>query len=280
MLREAGREISVTGYLDYRRYLANLYNWVKKRAESYSYITFSIQLGLGKSNASRLIVIGQRNLAEKSAGKVAESIGLRGYRARYFEQIVAYANAKTTQDRDEAYARLMVIKSRVEPETLDQEKIDFFANWLTAVIKDMALLPGFIGDPQWIQEHLNFPLRLEEVKKALTVLHDLGFLAYDGKRKLYRAAPQPPEPLQPDALAAIAYHQQMIEAGKESLTRLPGKKREVSGCTARMSAAKFARIQAKLQAIVDEAAADDNEPDQEVYQVNVQLFPFTKIGQK
>jgi uncharacterized protein (TIGR02147 family) len=288
LLRQAGREISVTGFLDYRRYLDNLYRYVKTRAETYSYVAFSIHLGLGKSNASRLIICGERNLAEKSAEKVATGIGLRGSRATYFELLVAYAGARASLDRETAYNRLMVVKSRIEPEAIDDQKIGFFGNWLAPVITEMMQLKPFEPDPAWIQDNVYFPLRLEEVKKALQVLVELGYLEFDKRREKYKAAERLPEGLKADTLTAIAYHQQMIETGKESLTRIPGKLREVSGCTTKMSQAKYERIKAKLKALIDEAAADDEPAPapadapadaslQSVFQLNVQLFPFTKI---
>lgn len=280
LFREAGRAIAITGFLDYRRYLSNLYKWVKKRAENYSYVSFSLELGLGNSNASRLIVIGERNLAEKSAEKVAGNIGLRGYRARYFEQLVAYANARSSQERDEAYKRLMVIKSRIEPDAISERQIGFFGNWLTPVIREMMQLPQFVGDPFWIQSNINFPVRLEEVKKSLQVLVELGFLTFNEKQETYHLPAATPDAIKADTLTAIAYHQQMIDIGKESLTRVPGKQREVSGCTTKMSLARYERFKKKLQDLVDEAAAEEDGDDQEIYQLNVQLFPFTKVGSK
>lgn len=280
LLKEAGRTVAVTGFLDYRRYLGNVYNWVKARSDSFSYITFSIQIGLGKSNASRLIITGERNLAEKSAAKVAENIGLKGYKARYFEHLVAHANARTPADRDEVYQSLMVIKSRIEPEKLDDTQIKFYGNWLTPVLREMIGMNGFVGEASTIQDQMNFPLRLEEVKKSLQVLVELGFLKYDGRKETYSAVKSAPESIKSDTLTAVAYHQQMIEQGKESLTRVPGRGREVSGCTTRMTQAKFERLKSKLKELLEEAAEIEEADAQEVYQLNVQLFPFTKLSQK
>src|SRR5690606_1657599 len=137
------------------------------------------------------------------------------------------------------------------------EHIDYYGDWLTPVIREMSHLPGFYGDAHWVQEHLNFPQRLEEVKKSLKVLAELGYLTHDKKKDVYRVSPKAPETLKADTLTAIAYHQQMIEQGKESLTRLTGKQREVSGCTARMTEEKYQRIKAKLKEIIDEVAAEE-----------------------
>src|SRR5690606_32473525 len=85
-----------------------------------------------------------------------------------------------------------------------------------------------------------------------------------------------------DDLAAIRYHQAMIDAGKESLTRIPGKQREISGVTALLSKESYELIREKIKVLIDEVEkleqVDHEKGDREVYQVNMQMFPFTVMS--
>lgn len=282
VVKRAARHIRLVGFIDYRRYLLNIYYFVKKELDSYSYIQFSIDLGLGKSNASTLIIKEKRNLSDKHARDVLAKLGLRGFQANYFEAMVKYSNARSLSARDEIFLELMQCKSRIEPRSLDAAQISFYGSWLNPVIKELSHQPEFIGEAGWIQDRLRFPVRKDEVKRALELLEELGYLVFDAKKKTYEVRHDHPPGLKLDSLSAIRYHQAMINAGRESLTRVPGDQREASGCTASLSSATFDAFCEKFRKLVDEVEEADEQGKQEkgseVYQVNFQLFPFTKIN--
>lgn len=284
LLRKAAREIRLTGFIDFRRYLHNLYKWVKKRSESYSYIQFSIDIGLGKSNASRLIITGQRNLSNQHATDIAANLGLRGHKALYYEGLVRYNNARTLPEREEVFSELMHSKSKIEPESLTPDQIAYFASWINPVVKEAAAAQEFKPDVDWIQESINFPVRRDEVKRAMTLMTQLGLFQYNESSDSYSSTQKEVHFKKIDDLAAIRYHQAMIDAGKESLTRLPGNEREIAGVTALLSKESFEYIREKLRALADEVEqlekTNRTANDREVYQLNMQLFPFTAMNRK
>lgn len=284
ILRKAAREIRLTGFIDYRRYLQNLYKWVKNHSDSYSYIQFSIDTGLGKSNASRLIITGKRNLSNQHAGDVAANLGLRGHMAHYFSGLVRYSNARNLTEREEVFSDLMHSKSRIEPESLTPDQISYFASWINPVVKEASADQAFRPDIDWIQEIINFPVRRDEVKRTMALLTELGLFRFDEKTETYTYTKKDLNFRKVDDLSAIRYHQAMIDAGKESLTRLPGREREIAGITALLSKESYIHITEKIRALTDEVEQleirDRTAAEREVFQFNMQLFPFTGMNRK
>lgn len=280
-VRNAALHIRIVGFVDYRKYLANLFRFIKKRDPSYSYEKFSLDLGLGKSNASRQIIKEIRNLSTGHAEDMATHLGLRGYQATYLATMVAYANAREAAERDEIFLRLMQVKSKIDPRSLDSEQIEYFNSWLHPIIKELSQAQTFVGTAEWIQKRIRFPVRKNEVKNALATLAELGYLVFDRSRGVYERRQAAEPELKIDDLAAIRYLHQMIDCGKDAMTRIQSRDRAVSGCTAMLSKENFQIITGKLRDILSEMEKmeleDRAKQGAEVYQVNVQAFPFTEI---
>jgi uncharacterized protein (TIGR02147 family) len=280
-IRKAALHIRIVGFSDYRKYLANIYRFIKKRNPSYSYEKFSIELGLGKSNASRQIINEVRNLSTAHAADLAKNLGLRGYRATYLLTMVDYENTRDPAERDAIFLRLMQIKSKIEPKSLDDEQIQYFNSWLHPIIRELSYARTFVGSPEWIQKHLRFPVRKNEINNALATLTDIGFLVFNRATGFYERREAAAPEMKVDDLAAVRYLQQMIDCGKEAMTRIQSKDRAVSGCTAMLSKESFQIITEKLKEILTEMerleSSDRTREGVDVYQVNFQAFPFTEI---
>ncbi|RYZ48818.1 MAG: TIGR02147 family protein, partial [Proteobacteria bacterium] len=79
-------------------------------------------------------------------------------------------------------------------------------------------------------------------------------------------------------LALVSYHSSMIDHGKGALTSISGKRRDVSAVTVSVNESTAQRIRDMIHAfqlqILDEA--ERSQDGDQVYQVNIQLFPFTE----
>ncbi len=278
-IRDAGVAIKVTDFIEYKDYLEAVYQHVKAALPSYSYIKFAEDLGIGTTNMMRLVVIGDRKLTAKAAMKVLAILELHGDERRYFKTMVDYVNARKPEERDRLFGDLMAYKSRVTPKELSASQNDYFQEWFNPVIREMTMLEGFQGNPEWIRSHLNFPLHMAEIKKALDVLVQLKYVTYKEKSGEYRrTSDKVHTPFEVDSIAMVRYHQKMIEIARESITRLDEHHREVSAQTVAIPASAVPELKAKIQKLMDEMEAlESGDPGAQVFQLNVQLFPFTKV---
>ncbi len=279
LLNKAARAISVTKFLSYQDYLAEIYSQIKTSAHSYSYLQFAEDLGFSKTNVIRLVIAGERPLTEKAAEKVGTALNLRGVERRYWLAMVSYNNERLPAERERHFKNLLAQKQRELPKQIDQRQLEYFNEWFYPVVREITALPGFNGDPEWVRERLCFPLRLEEIKRALDLLEKLEYL----QRNEETGQLQPTTSLvmterEIDSLSIVRYHQKMIEIGRESITRIDGEKRDIRAMTFRIPESSISEAKAKIDQLLSELIKIEVSGGEqgEVYQLNLQLFPFTK----
>ena len=83
------------------------------------------------------------------------------------------------------------------------------------------------------------------------------------------------------SMALVRFHQRMIELGRESITTIDQKRRDIGAITVCVSDRMAQRMKEEVQAFrkrllrMAEESEINRDPDQ-VYQVNIQMFPMSK----
>ena len=280
-LLRAKDAIEVARFLHYRDYLGALYNYMKDEIKNYSYLKFAEDLGFGaNNNAIRLVITGHRPLTLKAAQKIIQAIDLKSFRRKFFECLVEFNTTKTPAKRDETFRRLMVIKTKLLPHTIDEARLEYFNEWYHPIIREMATRNDFEMEAKWVQDHIGFPLRLEEIKKSLTLLSKLGLIYYDATKNRYMRSDEFIDTgADARGIAFIRYHQKMMDLGKQAITKVRKDKREFEATTLTINQEGISQIQAKIRTLIDEAMtleANDGDPKNPVIQLNIQLFSCTK----
>ena len=278
-LQQVRADLPVARFLHYREYLTGVYGYLKERIRPYSWIRFAEDFGFGANNSLRLIAKGQRPLTAKAAEKFGQAMGFAGSELKYWRELIRFNNARLAGDREQSLRRMLKIKGRLLPDALDESRLQYFSEWYHPVIRELASTPDFRMDPEWIQDRLVFPLRLEEIKKSMELLTRLGLIHYSGKPGRWISSSEQID-TGPDArgIAFIGYHQKMIELAKESISRVEKRQRELSGSTLCLSDAKVGELKKKIRELVRTAMAmeeEDGEERRTVVQFNIQLFPHT-----
>ncbi len=279
ILRIFAASAVVTHYLSHRDYLKALYLMRKADDETYSYLKFADDLGFSLTNTIRLVIVGKRPLTSKAAEKIALALDLHGPDRRYWLTLVKYSNARVPADRDRFLELLMGYKQQAKPSELGAELAEYFSEWFHPVIREMTALTDFSGDPEWIKEKLLFPLRLEQIKKSLALLAELGVIRYDqGLGRYVRSAQAVATESEVDSLAIVAFHQNMIQIGAQAITSVDEGQRDIRAVTVSLPRTAIHILKGKIEELVAAVAAmeDPEQSGEQVMQLNVQLFPFTK----
>lgn len=282
-LKELCQVIPVTQYLHYRDWLKALYASAKARLDEYSYLQFAEDLSFSKTNVLRLVIAGKRPLTVKAAEKIATALSLTGATRRFWLALVAYNGERLPAKRDQLFQTLMSLKTQSRPHELDPLQAEYFSEWYHPVVREMTGLKDFDGSPEWIRDRLFFPVRLEQVKRSLEVLSDLKVIRFDTNKGRYvRCGTTIRTRAEVDSMAIVRYHQKMIEIGKESLTSVDEDRRDVRAVTISVSEKNLTVLKGKIEEWVSEMAAMEETEDgaDQVVQINVQMFPFTKAGKE
>lgn len=278
-LRLVTADVSVFSHLSYREYLQALHQAMKATAESYSYLQFAEDLGFSKSNVLWLVVSGRRKLSSKASGRIVDALDLRGNDRRYFLTLVRYCNARRPDDRQALLEELLRQRKADLPTTVLQENLEYYSEWFHPVIREMTSLADFQSDPHWIAEKLAMKILPKQAEKSLRLLEELNLIRFDAKKKRHYPTG---EAILPDrtvsTLAAVRYHQQMCEIASEALTRVSAANREYNTITICVSKEEAMEIGALIHELCERIVRAEQKAKKkdQVFQVNLQLFPLTK----
>ncbi len=272
-------EVKPSSYLDYRLYLKALYEHCKKASESYSYQKFALDLGFGATTVMHQIASGYRPLSVKAATTIAKTLGIPSAESKYFIATVEFCNAKDAGKRDLHFEKLRALKQETLPDEMDQDLLSYFAEWYNPVIWELVASPAFQPDPNWIAKKIVPHLKPAVVQESLDLLQRLGLIVYDEGAKTYRQTKdRVTTGHRIKGLALVSYHSSMITHAKTALTTMNGTRRDVSALTVNVSDETAKKLRTMIHAfqlqLLDEAERAG--PGEEIYQINIQLFPFTE----
>jgi len=275
------REVNPSDYLDYRQFLANVYQYFKKNETKYSYRQLAEDLGFSRTNVMHLIINGKRPLTLKTAKTISKEMGLNGIEKPYFEKLVKFQGSRNMAERDQLFQELIKLKSHSLNSDKSKLQLEFFSEWYHAVIYEMCFMDEFRSDPAWISSVLREPVHSDEVKASLDLLERLQVIEFDStKGRHVPTKVRISTANEIKSIAVVRYHQKMIQLGKETLTKMERWEREVSGALISISDEDLPEFKREMDAFLEKllAKADASKAKNNVYQINLQMFPLIKAG--
>lgn len=272
------KETSLFDYSDFRQYLADSYAQKKRANPGYSHRVFAKQAGLSSPSHLLMIIRGERNLSMKTIEKFAQGLKLTTKEKRYFELLVLLNQTEDLTLKAKYFSDIMMMKLAAKKlHKLEKEKFEFLSNWYVVAIYVLTDLADFHNDPHWIAKRLGGKITSSQVREALETLQKLGLLD-ESFRQVAGAVTVPDDT---KSVAVFQYHRSMIALANEALRLLPVQEREMAGATIAVPKSKLPEIKEKIRAFRQELnrlASSYENPD-EIYQLNIQLFPLT-TGEK
>lgn len=270
------KNLSVLQYSDYRLFLRDHLALIQDRNPKFSYASWAGRLGLKAPSAVAMIVKGQRNPGPNLTEIFVRDLKLVGREASFFRDLVWLEKCKGNKTQETLImARLAELHPKKEFRQINLPAFHAISNWYFYVLRELVDLPGFREEPRWIQSRLRIPLTSKEIQEAIKTLVELGFLQRDRAGKLrytqrvHTAFDVPDEGLK-------RYHEQILGFARESVRTVDPELREISGMTLTLRAADLPRAKQMLRQVQYDLAQLAKNPGDEVYQVEVALFPFTK----
>lgn len=279
-LRSACKRLPPSRFLHYRDFLSALRDEVERvRGERYTYQQLGVDLGLPAASGAYIVIHGYRKLNDEQVSAIVEQLGLAGTEKRYFLELRRYADAATSEERLAAFKEMVALKEQALPETAERRRLRFFTEWYHAAIFELVDLPEFRSDPEWIASRFYKRLTVEQVRKSLTLLEDLGLIAYDDNagRHVKRATSLSTGD-DPAGLAIVGYHLQMLSLSESALSAVPADEREIGAVTLAVDGRVAERLREDLRLFrryVMFLSEQCEAPDR-IVQLNAQLFALTR----
>jgi uncharacterized protein (TIGR02147 family) len=271
---------SIYEYDSYRMFLKDAFEAAKVADSRISFRYLARLGGLRSASFLKHVMDGERNLSAESIEKVAKAFRLNRDEASFFRKLVLHNQSTTAEERHRHATEIFRSKIYNEIFPLKETQYEFFSKWYFVPIRELLTMPGFSDDARWIAQKIQPPISVAQAEEALKTLRDLGLLKRDSGGKLTAASVTVATSDEVLSGSLAQCHRELIARGLEAIDRFARDQRDISSVTVRMNAKTIQKIKEKLAAfrkeIVALALAEKN-PDT-VFQLNLQLFPFTATG--
>lgn len=265
----------IVEYSDFRQYMLDYYE-ERKRRSVFSWREFSRIAGFTSSSYMKVVCDGQSKLSKVGVERTGAAMGLVGFEMEYFRAMVEFGQAATEEKKKAAYENMLAIAKVHKVRVLEGDLFEFYDSWQNPVVRELApLMPG--ATPGEIAKKCYPEMTAAEVQQSLNFLTKAGLLKKAGDSAFVQAETSITGTPDATRLALRGMHRQMSKLATPALD-LPVEQRNFSGVTMGVSRESYERIvkvldECRRQIIA--IAADDKNIDQ-VYRLNLQLFPLTK----
>lgn len=264
----------ITEYTDFRQLMLDYYE-DRKRRSAFSWRDFSKAAGFTSSSYMKVVCDGKSKLSKIGVERTGVAMGLVGFEMEYFRALVEFGQAGTEDKKKAAYERMLSIAKVHKVRVMEGDLFEFYDSWQNPVVRELApLMPG--ATPGEMAKMCYPEVSAAEVQQSLNFLTKAGLLKKAGDSFTLAETSIKGTP---DAtrLALRGMHRMMSKLATPAID-LPAGERNFSGVTMGVSRESYDRIVKVLdecrRQIIAIAAEDKN--IEQVYRLNLQLFPLTK----
>ena len=264
----------ITEYTDFRQLMLDYYE-DRKRRSAFSWRDFSKAAGFTSSSYMKVVCDGKSKLSKIGVERTGVAMGLVGFELEYFRALVEFGQARTEDMKKAAYERMLSIAKVHKVRVMEGDLFEFYDSWQNPVVRELApLMPG--ATPGEMAKMCYPEVSAAEVQQSLNFLTKTGLLKKAGDSFTLAETSIKGTP---DAtrLALRGMHRMMSKLATPAID-LPAGERNFSGVTMGVSRESYDRIvkvldECRRQIIA--IAAEDKSIEQ-IYRLNLQLFPLTK----
>ncbi len=249
----------------------------KSKNKAFSSRALARDLGISPSFLS-MVMSGKKQLSFETALRISGVLELKG---RIKSQFLRAAVVENLGENMQAHDIHSLLFAHPVPDTfvpVDQDRFEFFSNWYHVAILDLTNCAGFKADAKWIGKTLG--LDRATVYESIERLLRLGLLKKSGNtlvktNKEISVTPTTTDP------TIRKFHSQMIDKAKEALQSAEDadfKRRSISGITMAIDSSRLEEARkriAQFRKEMYELLASEEAQSDEVYQLNIQLFPLS-----
>lgn len=261
-------------YTDFRKFMRDFYE-ERKRCSAFSWREFSKIAGFSSPSYMKVVCDGNSKLSRIGVERTGAAMGLAGFEMDYFRAMVKFGQAEVESKKVAAYEEMLSIAKVYKVRVLEGDLFEFYDTWRNPVLRELApLMPG--ATPGELAKMCYPEVSAQEVQESLAFLTKAGLLKKT-EGKLVQSETSVKGSNDATRLAMRGMHRMMSQLATPAL-ELPVEERNFSGVTMGLSRESYSKIENLLdefrRKIIAVAAEEKNV--EQVYRLNLQLFPLTK----
>jgi hypothetical protein, TIGR02147 len=264
-------------YYNYRDFLRDYYTEQKAKNPAVSYNYLAIKAGFKTKSFIPHVIEGKKNLSKDSIYKLAKALKLEKKAFSYFEDLVAFNQAKTLEQRNYFIAKLSEYNRRNTARVVQKQQFDFYSKWYHNTIRELVTLIDFKDDFRVLAKKVRPAITPKQARESVMLLVKLGLIVKKKGRYVQadRAITTGDEIM---SLAIENFHVQNLVLAADSVSLCPLEERDISSLVVGLSPKGFKTIKEEIRLfrkrLVD--IVDLDEPAEKVYTINFQLLPTSE----
>ena len=263
--------------------MGDMVAFLKSETKVFSFRYFAKKAGFASQSALKFFLDGKRGLSLESIQKVAKGFGMDTTETKYFENLVRLNQENSNEKKAKYFEEMLKVQKKKKIRLISADQYEYFSKWYNPVVRELVRSKDFQGDPKWIAKRIFPMISVIEARESLRLLERLGLIQKDVTGKYIqtdRAVSTERELL---SMVARNFHKEMGTRAIESLDSIAKERRDFSGITFGLPASHIQKLKDKLNEIREElnsTLGSLEEETDEVYHLNIQLFPLTKKEKK
>ena len=266
-------------FLDYRTYLQYWFERKKKDRSTFSYRVFSRQINQKSPSYLKDIIEKRRNINFAHFEVLTNALELKHRERIYFRNLIVLDQSKDREEKKKAFELISAMRSVDGSRLIEGESYRYVSNWYFPAIREMANLPDFQPNPEWIVEHIYPKITKKQARDALETLQELQMIVIhdDGSFSCQEGLITTPDEV--FGLAVHTYHKQMLSLASGSIDDIDPTERHFLGITVSANENLLPVIKEELNLFAAKICqlCDANEERKDrALQLNVHFYPLSK----
>ena len=248
----------------------------RKRSSYFTWRKFASLAGFASPAYLKLVCDGKTSLSKPGIGKAARAMNLEGFDYTYFALLVKFGNAKNDSEKEAALKELEREARMNKIRIVDADAYRYYEDPTCPIVRELApIMPrATLGEMASKIRNETTAAQVRDILQFL-VKADLLRKNADGTYEQTQKAVKGSKETIP--LVIRTMNKKMTELAAHSIANDPVEERNFSGVTMGIDKPTYDRITQEIDAFRKRIIGIANECQKidQVYQVNLQIFPLT-----
>ncbi|NLG15942.1 MAG: TIGR02147 family protein [Fibrobacter sp.] len=269
--------IPIINYFNYREFLQDFYNEQKSLNKAFSYQYFANKAGFKSKSFIKHVIDGKKNLTAESIKKLNNVLKLKDKSFSYFNDLVAFNQASTVEQRNYYFGKLSQYNKRNAARMVLNQQYNVYSKWYFNAIRELVVTCDFGNDYERLGKMLKPAIAAADARDAVKLLLSLGFIEKKGTRYV-QCDPIITTGDEVRSLTVSNFHIQNLALAASSIDTIESCARDISCVVLGLSDDGFALVKTEIQKfrkkLLDIAASEIK--INRVYHINFQAIPVSE----
>jgi len=267
----------IFSYFNYRDFLRDYYKDQKAKNPSFSYQYLALKAGFKTKSFIPHVIEGKKNLSKNSIYKLAMALKLEKKSFSYFEDLVAFNQAATLDQRNYFFSKLSEYNKRNIARIVQKKQYDFYTKWYHNTIRELVTIADFKEDYIKLARMVKPSITPQQARQSVALLLQLGLIEKKHGRYIQtdRAISTGDEVY---SLGIQNFHVQNLVMAADAVSLCPAEERDISTLVVGLSPKGFKTVKEEIRQLRKRLVeiVDLDESAEKVYTINFQLIPTSE----